>query len=354
MNDHRYVGIYNQGVTCYMNSLLQALFMCKPFRIQILKYRGQSVTCQELSRLFANLLLTKDNAVHSTRLTSTFGWNKLQLHTQQDVHEFLIWLFSRLLRSDGKNVSFIREIFMGIVGDYFKCDNCKECYTIKDGWFDLQLNVYNISSVTKAIEQYLIEERMIGDNQYYCHGCRKNCDATKGISLLQLPDVLNIYLKRYDDYGNKLKHFVEFEETLDMNNYLSQPNPHNVYNLYAIIVHTGSSMSGHYYSYIKLNDQWYEFNDSRVTLLEDEEWKQAFGGKGSSGTAYMLMYKSQKPSEKFKELDDMSTSEELSLINRSFLKDMVHIDSSLITEPSTTRNKVPILESFKSLFKITS
>ncbi len=36
--DERYYGFENFGNTCYCNSVLQALYFCKPFRERVLKY----------------------------------------------------------------------------------------------------------------------------------------------------------------------------------------------------------------------------------------------------------------------------------------------------------------------------
>ena len=39
-----------------------------------------------------------------------------------------------------------------------------------------------------------------------------------------------------------------------------------VYELYSILVHSGNSNAGHYFSYVKSyqNGKWYVFNDERV------------------------------------------------------------------------------------------
>ena len=61
------------------------------------------------------------------------------------------------------------------------------------------------------------------------------------------------------------------------------------------MIHSGGAYGGHYYAYIKSfeDGKWYNFNDSTVREIEDEEtiFKTFGDSKGSSGTAYMLMYR---------------------------------------------------------------
>jgi ubiquitin carboxyl-terminal hydrolase 47 len=46
-----------------------------------------------------------------------------------------------------------------------------------------------------------------------------------------------------------------------------------VYELYSVLVHSGSAMGGHYYAYIKCfeDGKWYNFNDSDVREIDSEE-----------------------------------------------------------------------------------
>lgn len=74
-----------------------------------------------------------------------------------------------------------------------------------------------------------------------------------------------------------------------------------VYELYSIMIHSGGAYGGHYYAYIKSfeDGKWYNFNDSSVTELSSEETIfETFGdSKGTSGTAYLLMYRKINGSE---------------------------------------------------------
>lgn len=40
------------------------------------------------------------------------------------------------------------------------------------------------------------------------------------------------------------------------------------YRLKAVIVHSGTSKSGHYYSFVRVGEEWYKFNDQTVTRME--------------------------------------------------------------------------------------
>jgi hypothetical protein len=72
--------------------------------------------------------------------------------------------------------------------------------------------------------------------------------------------------------------------------------PH-VYELYSVLIHSGSLTGGHYYAYIKDVDSgvWCNFNDSSVTRIDEVDVLSAAGSdagsRWSSANAYMLMYR---------------------------------------------------------------
>ena len=49
------------------------------------------------------------------------------------------------------------------------------------------------------------------------------------------------------------------------------PPPHS-YNLYAVVNHQGTANSGHYTSYIRLNNsRWYHCEDNKIRLVDVDE-----------------------------------------------------------------------------------
>ena len=70
-----------------------------------------------------------------------------------------------------------------------------------------------------------------------------------------------------------------------------------VYELYSVLVHSGSALGGHYYAYIKSfeDGKWYNYNDSDVSEIKPEDISQVFGDKSGRATAYMLKYRRYDP-----------------------------------------------------------
>ena len=80
MPKQEFVGLSNQGATCYMNSLLQTLYMTPDFRNEIYKWQydrekhGESEDCipLQLQLLFSKLQLAESIYIETTGLTKSF------------------------------------------------------------------------------------------------------------------------------------------------------------------------------------------------------------------------------------------------------------------------------------------
>uniref|UniRef100_A0A1B6DYN4 Ubiquitin carboxyl-terminal hydrolase 47 n=1 Tax=Clastoptera arizonana TaxID=38151 RepID=A0A1B6DYN4_9HEMI len=398
--DTGYVGLVNQAMTCYLNSLLQALYMTPEFRNALYKWKfdfsnqtSEKSIPYQLQKLFLNLQTSCKNAVETTELTRSFGWDSSEAWHQHDIQELCRVMFDALEQvfKDTEQFDLIDRLYQGKMIDYVKCLECGREKSREDTFLDIPLPVRPFgstvaySSVEEALRAFVQPETLEGNNQYHCESCSKKCDAHKGLKFSKFPYLLTLHLKRFDfDYNTmhriKLNDKVVFPEILDLNSFIihekddenesfpeeltigkcddssttdsgsalddescqgtsDQPqsmeaaqdddegidvsggngsNHHEneknrrhalqkgpyMYELFSIMIHSGSASGGHYYAYIKdfSNGEWFCFNDQSVTRITNDDITKTYGGGGafrgyysgaysSSTNAYMLMYR---------------------------------------------------------------
>ena len=94
---------------------------------------------------------------------------------------------------------------------------------------------------------------------------------------------------------------MTFPHELSFADYMKNPLPNSDYRLKGVVIHTGTSEGGHYYSIIRRGDgKWFKFNDQTVVPFDPQEIpRECFGGVerdddwGSitySTNAYILFY----------------------------------------------------------------
>jgi ubiquitin C-terminal hydrolase len=92
--------------------------------------------------------------------------------------------------------------------------------------------------------------------------------AKKRLMFWSFPNILVIDIKRFNSNNRKNQVFVDFPlENLDLSKYvIGYNNESFVYDLYAVCNHSGSSLGGHYTSFVKnANGKWYHYNDTSVS-----------------------------------------------------------------------------------------
>ncbi|CAF0802298.1 unnamed protein product [Brachionus calyciflorus] len=348
----KYIGLKNGGATCYMNSVLQQLFMI-PGISDYIHMIGKSIKSDldkdlfyELENVFMHLKKSNQEFFMPDKFWSKFRmWNShdsINVREQQDAFDFFISLTDQideyLQKESIKKEPIFKTIFEGMYSNQFICQDCEHSYDRQESFLALNLSVKTFSNLEQSMSQFVKDELLTGDNSYFCEKCNLKRSAIKRTCLKKLPKYLCIQLKRFDydwESNRSLKFDDHFEFPLSLNvkpytfDYLNslQSQNNTEYELSGIIVHSGQANAGHYYSFIKDlftenpfdsfdeefpnedDSKWFKFNDTQVEEINFNDQfliEECFGGNFTKSdwsssnlpeertrywNAYMLFYK---------------------------------------------------------------
>lgn len=226
----------------------------------------------------------------------------------------------------------ISDLFMGQLQSSVTCCKCGGRFTMYEPFYELSLPLAPKTSGTfpswlgfrsggpltlqDCLRAYTEEERLDGEEAFYCERCKEKTSAIKLLRPYRLPDSLILHVKRFRHKGagvDKLTTDVAFPlRGLDLFAHLAAESPHSpdetLYDLYAVSYHSGSLAGGHYTacclvrpdhrhqgggagaSMTSPGGEWWQFNDDSVNPVVSN----AVG----SQDAYILFYSRRKFKDK--------------------------------------------------------
>ncbi|XP_014852968.1 PREDICTED: uncharacterized protein LOC106924015 [Poecilia mexicana] len=281
----KYHGLYNHGATCYLNSVLQVLFMTEEFREAVIRLTNPSKEHidHHLRQLFEELSHRTADPYDILRALEVNN-----VREQQDAAEY----FERILRKTSGNAA---KIFHGRLSHRTECLNCQTVTDSEGPFWHLPLELEDSPgenySVENGINMFFTPTIFNGDNQVYCEICDVKVDATRKYVITQHPDVLLLMLKRFD-FSYQFMSYIKIHCKADVPHTIRIPE-NQTYELYAVVEHFGDLRGGHYHAKIKSKDEggkWFVFDDSSVTQRSKSPFPDNVDVV-QSHSAYLLFYR---------------------------------------------------------------
>ncbi|XP_077984959.1 ubiquitin carboxyl-terminal hydrolase 12-like isoform X1 [Glandiceps talaboti] len=324
-NEH-YFGLVNFGNTCYCNSVLQALYFCKPFRDKVLAYKAQPkkketlLTC--LADLFNNVAFQKKKVgviAPKKFIARLRKENELfDNYMQQDAHEFLNYLLNTiadLLQAEKQGnkpkngndnqtkpePTWVHDIFQGTLTNETRCLCCETVSSKDEDFLDLSVDVDQNTSITHCLRGFSSTETLCSEYKYYCENCCSKQEAQKRMRVKKLPMILALHLKRFK-YMEQLHRYTKLSyrvvfplELRLMNTSDDAYNPDKLYDLVAVVIHCGSGPNrGHYITIVKSHGFWLLFDDDIVEKIDAQAIEEFYGLTSdlqkTSESGYILFY----------------------------------------------------------------
>jgi ubiquitin carboxyl-terminal hydrolase 34 len=175
----RLTGIHNLSNTCYMNSLVNQLFMNIDFRnfiysVDVDDPEGSQTLLHQIQYLFARLQLGNDKAALPQELAHAiidFEGQPINIHIQMDVDEFFNLLFDRI-EGQFKNMeerSRFRQLYGGVLRHTIKSKECTHVSSREEDFAAIQCDVRGKQNLEESLASYVKGEMMDGGTLFeYC------------------------------------------------------------------------------------------------------------------------------------------------------------------------------------------
>lgn len=334
------VGLVNSGNWCYVNSILQAVHHTPNLFNWVSNISIATITASELpenATLGHAVVLTlcemnekkgmrvlKPQVKANKKVKPEGGQKKLCMRAtkvlehikgrdpnlgiggdeQQDAEEFFTLalesmnnLKNELSRQEAGlgHSDPVNNVLSGQTARTITCQNCNTVTTNTERWQILPLPIASRKTIRECLSAIFSSEMLLDANMYNCETCLGTHNAEQASIISKYPSTLILQLlvfEHKDGQLRKLEKSIPVLKTLSLSQFAS-PNTNPVYELQAVVAHSGkNTASGHYTAIVRdsVND-WFTCNDSKVSLASPSDLRTMFSGSSSvKATPYILFY----------------------------------------------------------------
>ena len=386
------IGLYNLGLTCYMNSLLQCFFHINKFRDYLIEnrniYNNEQIITKQLSEVMYGLKYCEKNYFEPVGFKKSIGEkNKLFKGIKAaDVKDLFFNIIDSLTNelnvinsndesSSGEinfskkeeaykpsekefnDANYINKLFIGVYETEYLCPvvrNKKNEYI-----YSFQIESFMLFELEKIKKFYNKNDLSLDlcfkyytkteqNSSFYCNLCKMTHINESNIKIYKPPEVLVIILDR--GKGKKFRGKVKYGKKLVIKNYIDSDSnfKNGLYKLIGISKHSGeSSESGHYTAYcLNNNEKYYYFSDSYVREVKDEN--ELF-----EGDAYLLFYQIEENNNNYQKKEDANEESEIEKLKNNLnpINSICNLKHDSFYELKKLNNEALIKES-NSLYNI--
>ncbi|KAM3587876.1 uncharacterized protein V6R79_015891 [Siganus canaliculatus] len=238
--------------------------------------------------------------------------NRFRLCVQHDADEVFLSIldFIQQQMDDQLLALEIQNLYKVSLETWLQCLECDSVQTHSSYQLNLPLHINEEhNSLGGCLASFFQHQELRNENCCFCPNCETKTPSKRGVRVLSLPRVLCVNLKRFRNSRSgrtrKLHCIVTFPQTFDF-----RETPGEVFSsglvqggsryvLFAVVVHSGGAMCGHYTAYVRHGRErrWRYADDSHVQEVSWEQVETTYGGHERDDTAYMLMYRREETGE---------------------------------------------------------
>ena len=315
------IGLQNIGATCYMNATVQCFSNIERFRRNLLNAYEYLKETKKLSfglaEVFRNLWINLNNKDYPPydfkKIIGEMNplFSGIAANDPKDLILFLLETMHKELNNPPKiniennylaNCKNFNSVFNEFIKDFTNNNNsiiCQEFYGCSNSMTTcgyclntihnvqaLNILFFPLEEVRKFINKnrnsvkiedcFLYYQKQDIYPSFYCNNCRQLYAAYNQSKLVYTPPTIIINLNRGRGIQYDVK--IEFEEYLNIRDFVYSPDSPNYYELIGVICHFGTNdMGGHFIAFCKNSNnlQWYKYNDGEVNISSFSEIKQA-------------------------------------------------------------------------------